>query len=64
MSEEAAEEIAPQPCGACRGSGVVISNLGDEPHEQPCPWCDGGGMTLRDHDAQAHWRADADSQQS
>ena len=63
MTEEAPEEIAPLPCGACRGSGVVISNLGGEPQEQPCPWCDGGGVTLRDHDAQARWRADAGSQE-
>jgi len=63
VTEEAPEEIAPLPCGACRGSGVVISNLGGEPHEQPCPWCDGGGVALRDHDAQARWRADAGSQE-
>ena len=48
-------------CAACRGSGVVISNLGGEPHEQPCPWCEGGGVYLSGHDAQAHWRADQGS---
>ena len=61
MTAEAAEPIAPEPCAACRGSGVVISNLGGEPHELACPWCDGGGVTLREHDAQAHWRAPADA---
>jgi DnaJ-class molecular chaperone len=61
VSEEAPDQNAPEPCGACRGTGAVISNLGGEPHEQPCPWCDGGGVNLRDHDAQARWRADAGS---
>jgi DnaJ-class molecular chaperone len=59
VTEEAVEAIAPQPCSACRGGGVVISNLGGEPQELACPWCDGGGVTLREHDAQAHWRAAA-----
>jgi DnaJ-class molecular chaperone len=58
VSEEAAGPIAASPCSACRGSGIVISNLGGEPHEQQCPWCDGGGVILRDHDAQARWRED------
>ena len=56
MSEEPSEPVEAAPCGACRGTGVVISNLGGEPHEQPCPWCDGGGVFLREHDAQARWR--------
>jgi hypothetical protein len=43
-------------CDACRGTGVVISNLGGEPHEVQCPWCDGDGVRLRGHDAQARWR--------
>lgn len=61
MTTEAVEPIAPAPCSACRGSGVVISNLGGEPQELACPWCDGGGVTLPEHDAQAHWRAAADA---
>ncbi|HEX4035306.1 MAG TPA: hypothetical protein VHX66_12765 [Solirubrobacteraceae bacterium] len=58
MSEEATPPAEPQPCSACRGVGTVVSNLGGEPHELPCPWCDGRGLYLRDHDAQAHWRAE------
>jgi DnaJ-class molecular chaperone len=61
VTAEAAEPDAPEPCAACRGSGVVISNLGGEPHQLSCPWCDGGGVTLREHDAQARWRAAADA---
>jgi DnaJ-class molecular chaperone len=59
MSDDAAQTSAPEPCSACRGTGVVLSNLGGEPHEQPCPWCDGGGVRIPGHDAQAHWRAAA-----
>ena len=44
VAEEVVEPIPPQPCSACRGTGVVISNLGGEPHELACPWCDGGGV--------------------
>jgi hypothetical protein len=60
MSEQ--HEAVPQgePCSACRGTGVVISNLGGEPHELDCPWCEGGGVRLRGHDAQARWREPAD----
>jgi len=57
VSEESPEQAEATPCGACRGTGVVISNLGGEPHEQPCPWCDGSGVFIRGHDAQEHWRA-------
>jgi len=56
MSEEPVEPAAPEPCSACRGTGVVISHLGGEPSELPCPWCDGGGVRLRGHDTQARWR--------
>jgi len=27
------------PCGPCRGTGRVISNLGGSPSELTCPWC-------------------------
>ncbi|HEY2570141.1 MAG TPA: hypothetical protein VGI27_01645 [Solirubrobacteraceae bacterium] len=56
MSEQ--REAVPQstPCSACRGTGVVISNLGGEPHELECPWCEGSGVRVRGHDAQARWR--------
>jgi hypothetical protein len=43
---------------------MVISNLGGEPHELACPWCDGGGVVLPEHDAQAHWRAQASAGES
>jgi len=56
MSDDAAATFAAEPCSACRGTGVVISNLGGEPHELACPWCDGGGLRIPGHDAQAHWR--------
>ena len=48
----------PQPCPPCRGTGIVISNLGGTPSELPCPWCDGTGVLNPGADAQAHWRAD------
>ncbi|HWV85026.1 MAG TPA: hypothetical protein VNZ62_06225 [Capillimicrobium sp.] len=42
------------PCSACRGTGIVISNLGGTRTEVRCPWCEGGGKRLGpDHDAQA-----------
>ena len=56
MTEQPPDSGESGTCGACRGTGVVISNLGGEAHSQPCPWCDGGGTFLRDHDAQARWR--------
>jgi hypothetical protein len=61
VTEHATEPDAPEPCSACRGSGVVISGLGGEPHELACPWCEGGGVVLREHDAQAHWRDEVDA---
>jgi DnaJ-class molecular chaperone len=60
MSEQSSDKPEAQAaaCGACRGTGVVISHLGGEPHELPCPWCEGSGLRLRGHDAQAHWRGE------
>ncbi|MDQ6804805.1 MAG: hypothetical protein M3065_07515 [Actinomycetota bacterium] len=40
-------------CSPCRGTGKVISALGDEQHEVACPWCDGTGRFEPGHDAQA-----------
>jgi hypothetical protein len=60
MTEQRSETSEPEPCGACRGSGLVISHLGGEPHELPCPWCEGSGLRLRGHDAQARWRERAE----
>jgi DnaJ-class molecular chaperone len=56
MAEPTTQPEPPQPCGACGGSGSVISNIGGTPHAVSCPWCDGGGTFLADHDAQAHWK--------
>ncbi len=39
----------------CRGTGRVISNLGDKPQEVTCPWCGGGRVRLAGIDAQASW---------
>jgi len=59
VAEPPIEQTSPAPCDACRGTGVVISHLGGEPHEERCPWCDGVGVRLPAHDAQARWRAGA-----
>lgn len=40
----------------CRGTGKVISNLGDSPSAVTCPWCEGGGVRIAGIDAQAKWR--------
>jgi DnaJ-class molecular chaperone len=58
-SPDETEQPAEIACDACRGTGVVISSLGGDPHEERCPWCDGGGVRLRGHDAQARWRSGA-----
>jgi DnaJ-class molecular chaperone len=53
--QETAED--PGRCTACRGTGRVVSNKGDKPHEVTCPWCEGTGRFIPDHDAQAARRA-------
>jgi DnaJ-class molecular chaperone len=45
----------PRECMPCRGTGQVISNLGDAANMVKCPWCDGGGVRLSGVDAQAPW---------
>ena len=45
----------PRECMPCRGTGKVISTLGDEPSTVACPWCDGDGVRLTGVDAQAKW---------
>jgi DnaJ-class molecular chaperone len=45
----------PRECMPCRGSGKLISTLGDEPSTVACPWCGGGGERLTGIDAQAKW---------
>jgi hypothetical protein len=55
-SEDLAEGThEPRECMACRGTGRVISNLGDSPSTVSCPWCGGNGLRAVDLDAQAHW---------
>ena len=46
-------------CPPCRGTGVVISNLGGVRSEVACPWCGGTGRFRRDGDAQAARRGGA-----
>jgi DnaJ-class molecular chaperone len=46
-------EHDPSTCTACRGTGELISGLGDAPHRVRCPWCDGSGRFDAGHDAQA-----------
>jgi DnaJ-class molecular chaperone len=49
----------PHACAPCRGTGVVISNLGGEPSHERCPWCEGTGTQIPGHDAQARDHAAA-----
>jgi DnaJ-class molecular chaperone len=56
VTDQPSEPAAPDPCSACRGTGVVVSHLGGERSELPCPWCEGEGVRLRGHDAQERWR--------
>jgi hypothetical protein len=43
----------------CRGSGKVISKLGDSVSDVTCPWCEGSGVRTPGIDAQARWNARA-----
>jgi DnaJ-class molecular chaperone len=61
MATEDDAEDAQRPCGPCRGTGRLISNLGGEPHEVACPWCEGTGHFLPGHDAQSRFRGDGAS---
>jgi DnaJ-class molecular chaperone len=51
-----ADEQEDIPCGPCRATGKVISNLGGTRQEVPCPWCEGSGTLTPGHDAQSRWR--------
>jgi hypothetical protein len=42
----------------CRGTGKVISNLGETPSDVTCPWCEGSGVRTAGVDAQAKWLGD------
>ena len=39
-------------CSPCRGTGMLTSNKGGEPHAVPCPWCGGTGRFVPGRDAQ------------
>jgi len=56
-AEESPETPEPRPCTVCRGTGMLISNLGGSPSQVPCAWCEGTGTFLPEHDAQAARRA-------
>jgi DnaJ-class molecular chaperone len=51
-------------CTPCRGTGRLMSNLGDEPHELTCPWCGGSGQFEAGRDAQEHPAEEGRSQHS
>ena len=53
--DQAEASHEPRECMPCRGSGLVISNLGGTPNSVPCPWCGGGGVRLPEVNAQARW---------
>jgi DnaJ-class molecular chaperone len=55
----AAEAHGPRECMPCRGTGKLISNLGDTPSTVVCPWCGGGGVRRNAVDAQAKWLGEA-----
>jgi DnaJ-class molecular chaperone len=52
-TDGADEAAAPRACTVCRGTGVVLSNLGGSLSEKQCPWCEGSRVFLPEHDAQA-----------
>jgi DnaJ-class molecular chaperone len=39
-------------CTPCRGTGILISNLGGSQHQVTCPWCGGTGRFQAGRDAQ------------
>jgi DnaJ-class molecular chaperone len=53
--DQAEGSHGPQECMPCRGTGKVISNLGEKASKVACPWCDGQGTRQVGVDAQAHW---------
>jgi DnaJ-class molecular chaperone len=59
--DQAEASHEPRECMPCRGSGLVISNLGGTPNTVQCPWCGGSGLRLPDVDAQAKWLDGADA---
>ena len=61
-SEERAADAStgPEPCSPCRGTGKVISNLGEKREELSCPWCEGSGVRIPEHDAQEHFKGETE----
>jgi hypothetical protein len=56
--QEASQQVPPQDCMPCRGSGHVVSHLGGTESQVTCPWCGGSGMRTQGVDAQASWLAE------
>jgi DnaJ-class molecular chaperone len=52
---EAETSHGPQECMPCRGTGKVISNLGEKTSKITCPWCEGDGTRKPEIDAQTRW---------
>lgn len=48
-------------CSPCRGTGMLTSNKGGEPHAVPCPWCGGTGRFVPGRDAQTGVSTDPDA---
>jgi DnaJ-class molecular chaperone len=46
------EPYDPGRCSPCRGTGVVVSNLGGSRSEIECPWCGGTGRRQPRRNAQ------------
>ncbi|MGO9898246.1 MAG: hypothetical protein ACLP0J_00810 [Solirubrobacteraceae bacterium] len=40
-------------CSPCRGTGMLTSSKGGNPHAVVCPWCGGSGRFQPGRDAQA-----------
>jgi hypothetical protein len=54
-SEIPAQDLGPQECMPCRGTGKVTSNLGGQSSLVGCPWCEGSGTRQAGIDAQSTW---------
>jgi DnaJ-class molecular chaperone len=52
MATGSTEDDPRGQCTPCRGTGKVVSNLNDSPHQVTCPWCGGSGRFQPGRDAQ------------
>jgi hypothetical protein len=53
--DAAKSEGGSRECMPCAGRGIVISQLGGDPHNVSCPWCGGTGERQEGVDAQTRW---------